>query len=373
MADSRILTSLSIGSQIPLDSKVYFKTISEMKSLGPGDAYAFSYYSGMIANCIEDENFYRWREAKTPSEVGMIDQHFQYPGGSISNGIDYSGKKYNFFQINLGGGNTGQDIHNLLQGLQGGDGGLDPTEFYHLTELQLQGLIAMIENAGHPIYVAPTSSINLISRILEVGSSNVRTIKNTFIRNDAGPLISERILKNDIQVSATGTYNETGVVPIGDTKYKSESTYEQGPIKTNAVNIPDPIGRIEAGTITSPEGIITGILPWFWKTFDTLPNISTLDISTFTKVISNSMEIVTMPMNIVGKHVVVVIPATSTIKTKWKITELNGGNIGIGNLILSPVGKTLSSPSGFWGPKGFNVYTTAYPTSIEPALELRNN
>lgn len=239
---------------------------------------------------------------------------------------------------------------------------------------KIQDIIqALIGNIPPPTYVAPTLSINLANQTLEVGTNNTRTIQSTFIQNDAGAKISDKIIKNTIQVSSTNTYIETGVVVLGATTYRGETTYGQGPIKNNSIGIPDPTGRIQSGTVLSLNRVITGIIPFFWQTFDTLPDINSLDLSIFNKQVSTSSVTISIPMSVVGKHIVIIVPQDSAEKTKWHITDLNRGDIEVGGLFSPPQIKSLSSPSGYWNNENFRVYSTNYPTSVTPAIELRNN
>lgn len=281
-----------------------------------------------------------------------------------TDGITYGRKNESWVPITLS-----NLFHNELGGKQGGDG----TNFYHLSEDQYQGLDTLFSIVPHPEYISPTVNINVVNQILEVGSNSIGQVKSSFIRNDGGPLQSEKIFKNEIEVSATGIYNESEVIQEGETTYKSSATFLEGPIKENEIQVQDPIGRIQAGTVESETKIITGIIPWFWKSFAELPDISTLSLSTFNKVIGSSLETVKMDMDKNFTHIVVVVPSSSPEKNKWFVTEPSQGYIGNLSPINSPVLKTLSSPSNLWSGKDFNVYITNYQTSIKPTLELRNN
>jgi hypothetical protein len=101
MAASSILTSLLVNGQLPLDDKAYKVTLSSLTNLGTGDSKAFTYYEGMLVYCNEDKVTYQWREVKEEEPVaGLIGGGYTYPSGSVSNGITYSGRKFNFFPAN---------------------------------------------------------------------------------------------------------------------------------------------------------------------------------------------------------------------------------------------------------------------------------
>lgn len=121
---------------------------------------------------------------------------------------------------------------------------------------------SLVTNIPPPEYLKPEISLNLTNSILESGSPNDRTIRITYNQRDGGEIISQKIFRNNIQVSATSTYIESGSVKDGLTKYRAEVVYEQGPIKENDVGVLDEVGRIEAGVV-STERTITGILPYY--------------------------------------------------------------------------------------------------------------
>lgn len=92
MAD--IANSLRVATQIPLDEKLYFKTTAEAIDLSNNKPY--SYYEGMIIFNLETKIYYIWKERQDASEIGLISFDFEYAANSIANGIDYSGRNFNF-------------------------------------------------------------------------------------------------------------------------------------------------------------------------------------------------------------------------------------------------------------------------------------
>lgn len=98
MVDINLLTGIFPTTQRPADSKTYFKTLADLIDLGANDFKAFYYYDRMHALCLEDDKTYVWREENTPGEAnGLLVAPFVYPANTINNGIDYSGKSFNFF------------------------------------------------------------------------------------------------------------------------------------------------------------------------------------------------------------------------------------------------------------------------------------
>lgn len=260
-------------------------------------------------------------------------------------------------------------IHNELGGKQGGDG----TDFFHLSKAQIEALEELFNLVDSPIYEEPTADLDLEDQILEVGTALNITLKNTYTINDGGALQSEKIFRNGLEVSNTGIYTETGDVVEGETIYVSSSTHLAGPVKENAIGIEDGTNSIAAGTIVSEAKTITGIVPWFWKVYDTLPDLNNLNLSTFNKEVEKSDETVKILLNTDLKHVVIVIPDENAEKTEWFVSQVSQGEIGEFNAVGPATVKTLPSPDGLWTARPFKIYTTNYQTSIKPALELRNN
>ena len=99
MPDINITSGIFNTSQLPLDSKTYFKTLAELQSLGSGDFKAFYYYEDLIVYCLETKTNYKWREAQFTNEPGVISSSFTYPANSVVDGVDYSNRTFNFFEI----------------------------------------------------------------------------------------------------------------------------------------------------------------------------------------------------------------------------------------------------------------------------------
>lgn len=130
MADfSNIPTGLKITSQIPLNSKEWVQNETTLAYLGVDDNLAFTYHDQMIVNCLEEKTKYIWREVQEGEEnTGLVPLDFTYPLSLPETyNIDYSGKTYNFFEIDLTGpqgpiGLTGPAGVQGPQGLPGEDG-----------------------------------------------------------------------------------------------------------------------------------------------------------------------------------------------------------------------------------------------------------
>ena len=89
---------LRVQTQIPLNVKKYKESEESLKDLGINNNLAFIYEQGLIVYCIQEGTRWEWKE-NIASEEGLLDSDFIYPDNTITFGIDYSNKKYNFFKI----------------------------------------------------------------------------------------------------------------------------------------------------------------------------------------------------------------------------------------------------------------------------------
>ena len=96
---SNIPTGLKITSQIPLNSKEWVKDEATLAYLGVDDNLAFTYHDQLEVLCLAEKTLYIWREVQPGEEnTGLVPLDFTYPLGlPDAFGINYSGKKYNFF------------------------------------------------------------------------------------------------------------------------------------------------------------------------------------------------------------------------------------------------------------------------------------
>ena len=88
----------NVPKQVRLDSITGIQNEETLKDLGSGNNLAFKYYEGLKVYCKDEKTEYIWREV-VGVETGLLDIHFVYPTYYPVDGIDYSGKSFNFFQI----------------------------------------------------------------------------------------------------------------------------------------------------------------------------------------------------------------------------------------------------------------------------------
>ena len=88
----------NVPKQVRLDSITGIQNEITLKNLGSGNNLAFKYYEGLKIYCKDEKTEYVWREV-IGVETGLLDTHFIYPTYSPIDGINYSGKSFNFFQV----------------------------------------------------------------------------------------------------------------------------------------------------------------------------------------------------------------------------------------------------------------------------------
>lgn len=88
----------NVPKQVRLDSITAIQNEETLKNLGVANNLAFKYYEGLKIYCKDEKTEYVWREVMD-SETGLLDTAFIYPDYNLVDGINYSGKSFNFFLI----------------------------------------------------------------------------------------------------------------------------------------------------------------------------------------------------------------------------------------------------------------------------------
>jgi len=88
----------NVPKQVRLDSITGIQNEDTLKNLGENNNLAFKYYEGLEIYCKDEKTTYVWREV-VGIEIGLLNSHFIYPTYDAVDGIDYSGKSFNFFLI----------------------------------------------------------------------------------------------------------------------------------------------------------------------------------------------------------------------------------------------------------------------------------
>lgn len=92
----------NVPKQVRLDSITGIQNEITLKNLGSGNNLAFKYYEGLKVYCKDEKKEYIWRQV-VGSETGLLTTHFVYPTYPSIDGVDYSGKSFNFFLVTNNG------------------------------------------------------------------------------------------------------------------------------------------------------------------------------------------------------------------------------------------------------------------------------
>jgi len=120
-----LTTGIRPITQTPLNPKEHFQTLQEIQDLsGTESSDFYTFYEGMIAYVANNEYAYIWRERKV-SETGIsvMAQDYTYPSTPIVDGIDYSGRSFNFFVYSV---KSFVDLHDVLDSTYYGKEGYAP-------------------------------------------------------------------------------------------------------------------------------------------------------------------------------------------------------------------------------------------------------
>ncbi len=278
-----ILTNLSVGTQVPLDDKLYFLTLVDAGDLGASNARAFSYYEDMEVQVIEDHKKYIWREESTVGETGgLVATSYTYPTGIITEGITYGDRTFNFFEVVGGGGGSGTydtvltiDTTETVGNIPSGT---DMSTLSGMTFTQLFDAVFASEVLGFIFDAANLVVTGINTSSVEVGTSYGTTVTVAYdsgiIRNgdgtNAGPVTGDLAslnvatpsnanafvvgsvvgntatgsIPNHIMTLGSNAFVTTGVNAIGTTTYTTNlGNTVANPVVDNAASdvTPNPI------------------------------------------------------------------------------------------------------------------------------------
>lgn len=101
------------------------------------------------------------------------------------------------------------------------------------------------------VYNVPTASFANSSTAvsgIEFGETKAITVNGQFNKNDGGDATAHRIYKAGVKVADSGSHTESIVFGSSAVVFGYEADYGQGPVKNDDLGIPQPNGRIPAGT-----------------------------------------------------------------------------------------------------------------------------
>ena len=178
--------------------------------------------------------------------------------------------------------------------------------------------------AEPPTYVMPTVSLTAgITQTIEMGSTLTNFIANIiFTQNDAGAAIGYQLNRNGIPLTfnQNNTLTETNITSI--ITFQGIVNYSEGLTKNNNLGIPDPTGKILAGSISSSR-IITPRLRQFWGVATGVPITST-DVRNLSNNNFDTMNNFNLITGTVNRFFVIAIPSIKSL-----VSVIDSGNLNV--------------------------------------------
>jgi hypothetical protein len=231
---------------------------------------------------------------------------------------------------------------------------------------QILGVIA-----EPPVYTAPTANLTAgLTQTVEMGATVTNATANiSFTQNDAGTATGYELCRNGSNYSNNMNNLVTDTNITSAISYVGKVSYACGVTKDNNLGIPDPTGKIVAGTVSSPTRTITPVLKQFWGSTTAVPTTSTdvrsLSNNNFATV--NSFNLTTGTVN---KIFAVAIPSTKSITS---VIDTGNLNLNITSEYALINGSFTVKDAGN-NDRTYKLYAmqadTPYPTSTTHAITV---
>ncbi len=217
-----------------------------------------------------------------------------------------------------------------------------------------------------PTYTPPTVSITNVTQTVERGTTlSSFAVNTTFVQNDAGAVSGYELCRNGSNYSYNQNNSVTESNITSAVSFVGKASYADGVTKNNNIGIPDPTGKILAGTISSAARIITPMLKQFWG--GGAAATTSAQVRALTGAInggSNFSNVNGFSVFIGSTVFVIAIPATKTLSSA--ITSANEQIVG--NFVLN----TFNVDDAGGNPNSYGVYTltNALSPNLTTAITL---
>jgi hypothetical protein len=239
-----------------------------------------------------------------------------------------------------------------------------------------------------------TLNVSGDSGILEIGTIHNRTLSHVFergiITNGDGtqgpPLVgaatSSAVYAGGPGITGSTTNGALGNLAVlpGTNNWTVTITHAVGTGNyfDNKGNIDTSLNSFRAaGTVSdvTSSPTITGIYPYYWGVSSTQPTTTTIAAAisggSANRVLADSNGTVSITFGAAAQFIWFAHAEIYTVKTKWYNTDLNQGNIGAGNFILSPLDQAVSANNGSWTNVNYKVYISGGATNTSGAIQFR--
>lgn len=352
---NNIPLGLKTQTQIPLDVKEYSSNEATLSDLGAFDQLAYSYTKGLTVYCVEEGTRWEWREVEVGEEnTGLIPNDFTYVTGHTAFDIDYSDKKYNFFQNNISIVPEDTDIVLVLEN--------DETvgQFHNGDTVQLKkgwNLVDYVNYIGRKsipaVFIEPSANLTadiLPSNSREVGENLTINFIANYIQNDGGLADTYRILKNTFLLEPDFTTTDTITLTTSNINYTAEISHFAGTgTKPNSLGVLEP-NNIGAGTKTSNTLTYKGYRAIFYGNSSTKQTLSS-QIRTLTKRLENAGNVFNLMTGNVNRFFQFWLPAGINLTSVIDLDALNA------NITASYTSESLTVNNAGGEPVAGTLYT----------------
>lgn len=250
----------------------------------------------------------------------------------------------------------------------------------------------LLSKTFNPILNPPSFSLTNDAGLREIGSSDPFTLTFNFNRGSivgktdggvwqpslsqgprAGASISYRIDGNT-QFNNTLLIADT-LSPFGNS-FNATVTYGIGQQPLNSKNGPYLL-PLEGATSQAQSTTVQGIYPYFYYKSSSPITAASMQAAIVSgdaeKVLGDSNGTLSIPYNVVGKYMAVAYPNASTAKTKYFVTVLDAGVLGLSTSPFN-LGNVLNcnSPDSFWSNIPYRIHVSPILTNPATIIELRN-
>ena len=224
--------------------------------------------------------------------------------------------------------------------------------------------------AEHPTYIAPSISLNNITKTIETGSNISENLVITFNQNDAGSVTGRKIFKDGVEIADNvNTVNVTQNNVTSVINFNCQVCYGDGIVKNNNLGIADNYGQILAGCITSANRTITPQLKHFWGNRSSTPTTSA-EVRALSNNTFSTTNSITLSTGTINTKFVVCIPSTRSITKVIDSSNLNA-DITLNYVLINNNFNVLDAGGNARSYKMYVMSTSVpYSTSVNHIITI---
>jgi hypothetical protein len=222
------------------------------------------------------------------------------------------------------------------------------------------------------------SNLNSLNNPTSLASSDLPTSYGFPNPNNPNASYSLSHIDNNFVIPfGTTTWDGAAIFNVGLAKQNNKGVFDSRPFQLRSTNAPQ-----QGGSFSSNSVSIEGAYVIFYGVVNqnTPPSLASIASSiqsgtaTSTLISSSSQNgTITITFNANNQFIWFAVQSSYTEKKRWYVNETNQSNIGdVGSLFLPAQIQNVNSPSGRWSNVPYRIYMSAYPTTTQGQMQLRN-